>query len=74
MSYLQVIINKIGLRLQKIDVNAEANHIKTTELIGGSFAGLSKLNTVKKYADLEGNDKLIMEIEWLKKLSKRSKR
>lgn len=68
MPYLQVIINKIGLRLQKIDVNAEANHIKSTELIGGSFAGLSKLNTVKKYADLEGNDKLIMEIEWLKNL------
>ncbi|EIT3248710.1 hypothetical protein L1524_001435, partial [Campylobacter jejuni] len=66
--YLNVMVNNIGINLEKVDVNIQNNNTKTLELVGGSFAGLNKINIVKKYANIEGNDKLIMEIEWLKNL------
>ncbi|ECO1920968.1 hypothetical protein FYH41_00670 [Campylobacter jejuni] len=68
MPYLNAIVNFLHISLKKIDVNDNYYNHKSLELIGGSFAGLHKINLVKKYAGVEGNDKLIMEIEWLKKL------
>lgn len=66
--YLNALVNFLHIPLKKIDVNDSCDNHKSLELIGGSFAGLHKINLVKKYAGIEGNDKLIMEIEWLKKL------
>lgn len=66
--YLNALVNFLHIPLKKIDVNDSCDSHKSLELIGGSFAGLHKMNLVKKYAGIEGNDKLIMEIEWLKKL------
>ena len=68
MPYLNAIVNFLHISLKKIDVNDNYYDHKSLELVGGSFAGLHKVNLVKKYAGVEGNDKLIMEIEWLKKL------
>lgn len=68
--YLNFLINKLGIKFKKQGVNEEYHTEKSLELIGGSFAGLSKEILVKKYANEEGNEKLIQEIKWLTSLPK----
>lgn len=62
-AYIDVLINDIKLDIKFIDITWE--NADSTELVGGSFAGLSKAHLVKKSADTLGNEKLIGEIKWL---------
>lgn len=72
-SYLEVLVNELGIYFEKIDINKSVNGVnsiedKTMELVGGSFAGLHKITLVKKYSEKEGNEKLVSEINWLNNL------
>ena len=66
--YLTLLINILQIKCKKQDVHEEYHQKNSLELIGGSFAGLSKEILVKKYANKEGNEKLIQEIKWLNSL------
>lgn len=68
LPYLKVFINHLNLDVIFTEGNSQINtYHSTKELIGGSFAGLSRANIVKKYANSKsgGLEKLSNEIKWL---------
>lgn len=62
-AYIDVIVNDLKIHLDYVDISQEIP--LSLEIIGGSFAGLSKMYLIKKSADILGNKKLIAEIKWL---------
>ncbi|KAA6225426.1 MULTISPECIES: SapC family protein [unclassified Campylobacter] len=57
MPYIEVLVNHLLIRPKKIDINK----INDKELKGDFFAGFFKIN-IKKFADTNGNEKLIAKI------------
>lgn len=69
-AYIDVLVNDLKLNLKIIE---SWKHSSNSSLVGGSYAGCSKLHLVKKEADELGNEKLINEIKWINSLPEKLK-
>ena len=64
-AYIDVLVNDLKFNLEAVKL---WKHSANSSLIGGSYAGCSKLHLVKKEAEQMGNEKLINEINWINAL------
>lgn len=75
-SFIHLLQRSIGLEKfynipfeKKFDLDTKSNNL-SIDLIGGSYAQISRKHLVRKIADGEGKQKLENEIDWLKSLPK----
>lgn len=73
ISYIEAINSSKKINIKLLDAHSSFLDYKSTafksgDLKGGSFAGLEKQILVKKFADEDGSEKLINEINWLESL------
>jgi len=78
LSYIEYFCNELKIDFQIIHRKSHntmrQDKLQSSDLIGGSFAGLHEENIVRKYASGEGHEKLAQEIKWLKNLNSDNKK
>jgi len=78
LPYVQYLKEVLKINFQLVYRNSSNirynDNINSKDLIGGSGASLREENNVKKYATLEGQNKLVQEINWLQTLNSDSQK